>query len=32
MPGLGPGIHEFASIARKKVVDPKAKPWDDERI
>jgi hypothetical protein len=33
MPRLGLGIHEFAaacSIAsRKKLVDPKAEPWDD---
>jgi hypothetical protein len=32
MPRLGLGIHEFASAARKKVVDPKAKPWDDEQV
>jgi hypothetical protein len=32
MPRLGLGIHEFASIAREKLVDPKAKPWDDDRV
>ena len=30
MPRLGLGIHEFGA-AGKKLVDPKAKPWDDER-
>jgi hypothetical protein len=29
MPRLGLGIHEFAAVAREKLVDPKAKPWDD---
>jgi hypothetical protein len=29
MPGLGPGIHEFGA-AGKKLVDPRAKPGDDE--
>jgi hypothetical protein len=31
MPGFRPGIHEFGT-AGKKLVDPKAKPWDDERV
>jgi hypothetical protein len=31
MPGLGLGIHEFGA-ARKELVDPKAKPWDDDRV
>jgi hypothetical protein len=30
MPRLGLGIHEFG-VRGKKLVDPKAKPWDDER-
>ena len=29
MPGFRPGIHEFAA---DELVDPKAKPWDDERV
>jgi hypothetical protein len=28
MPRLGLGIHEFGATG-KKLVDPKAKPWDD---
>jgi hypothetical protein len=31
MPRLGLGIHEFGGTG-KKVVDPKAKPWDDDRV
>jgi hypothetical protein len=30
MPRLGLGIHEFGA-AGKKLVDPKAKPWGDDR-
>jgi hypothetical protein len=30
MPRLGLGIHEFA--AAMKLVDPMAKPWDDDRV
>jgi hypothetical protein len=29
MPRLGLGIHEFGTTG-KKLVDPKAKPWDDD--
>src|SRR5689334_6661392 len=29
MPGLGPGIHEFAYV-RKKLVDPRTKCGDDD--
>jgi hypothetical protein len=29
MPRLGLGIHEFGA-AGKKLVDPKATPWDDD--
>jgi len=29
LPRLGLGIHEFGGTG-KKLVDPKAKPWDDE--
>jgi acetylornithine deacetylase len=36
MPGFRPGIHEFSGhrprCFRSKLVDPKAKPWDDERV
>jgi hypothetical protein len=28
MPRLGLGIHDFGATG-KKLVDPKAKPWDD---
>src|SRR5690348_7357277 len=28
MPGLGPGIHEFA-LWRRQLVDARAKPWHD---
>jgi len=31
MPRLGLGIHEFGA-AGKKPVDPKAEPWDDDRV
>ena len=31
MPRLGLGIHEFGA-AEKKLVDPKAKSWDDYRV
>ena len=31
MPRLGLGIHEFGA-GGKKLVDPKAKPWDDYRV
>jgi hypothetical protein len=31
MPRLGLGIHEFGAAGRK-LVNPKAKPWDDERV
>jgi hypothetical protein len=31
MPRLGLGIHEFGTTG-KKLVDPKAKPWGDDRI
>jgi hypothetical protein len=31
MPRLGLGIHEFG-VAGEKLVDPKAKPWDDDRV
>src|SRR5437773_11750083 len=30
MPGLGPGIHEFASSCRKELVDARPKAWHDE--
>jgi hypothetical protein len=29
MPRLGLGIHELGAPG-KKLVDPKAKPWDDD--
>jgi hypothetical protein len=36
MPRLGLGIHEFGErmfgTCLKKLVDPKAKPWGDERV
>jgi hypothetical protein len=31
MPRLGLGIHEFGATG-KQLVDPKAKPWDDDRV
>src|SRR5262249_9102241 len=31
MPGLGPGIHEFAPSCRKERVDAKPKAWHDDR-
>jgi hypothetical protein len=31
MPRLGLGIHELER-PEKKLVDPKAKPWDDDRV
>jgi len=31
MPGFRPGIHEFV-VPGKKVVDPRAKPEDDDRV
>jgi hypothetical protein len=31
MPRLGLGIHEFGATG-KKLVDPKAKPWDDGTV
>jgi len=32
MPRLGLGIHELLHASGKKLVDPRAKPWDDEPI
>jgi hypothetical protein len=36
MPRLGLGIHEFGwvrfDVCGAKLVDPKAKPWDDESV
>jgi hypothetical protein len=36
MPRLGLGIHEFGAaecgVDEKKLVDPKAKPWGDDRV
>jgi hypothetical protein len=32
MPRLGLGIHELLRATGKKLVDPRANPWDDEPV